>query len=169
MVDIVDNATRSRMMAGIRGRDTKPEKVIRSALHGKGVRFRVNRRDLPGKPDIVFPGPKAVIFVHGCFWHGHDCPLFRLPGTRTEFWAAKIGKNRANDANVTQALLENGWRVGIVWECAIRGRGRDVPSVIDTLIAWLRSDIRSIELRGNYPSQAAAMSRTTLPPSFLTA
>lgn len=148
MADIVDSATRSRMMSGIRGRDTKPEKVIRSLLHRKGFRFRVNRSDLPGKPDIVFPGLKAVILVHGCFWHGHDCPLFRLPGTRTEFWAQKIGRNRENDARVTQALFDAGWRVGIVWECALRGRGKDVDGAVEALAVWLRSGARAIELRG---------------------
>lgn len=163
MVDIVDSATRSRMMSGIRGRDTKPEKVIRSLLHARGFRFRVNRRDLPGKPDIVFPRLKAVILVHGCFWHGHDCPLFRLPGTRTEFWASKIEKNRVNDAKVTQALLDAGWRVGVVWECALRGRGKDIPGSIDALAAWLRSDIRTIELRASGTvSSALAAARPSL-------
>lgn len=158
MVDIVDSATRSRMMSGIRGRDTKPEKLIRSLLHRKGFRFRVNRRDLPGKPDIVFPGLNAVILVHGCFWHGHDCPLFRLPGTRTEFWAEKIGKNRENDSRVTRALLDTGWRVGIVWECALRGRDRDIGAVVEMLAVWLRSSERAIELRGT--SVAAVKSGT---------
>jgi len=157
MVDIVDSATRSRMMSGIRGRDTKPEKLIRSLLHAKGFRFRINRKDLPGRPDIVFPGRKAVIFVHGCFWHGHDCPLFRLPGTRTEFWAAKIGKNRENDARVTQALLDAGWRVGIVWECALRGRGRDIPGAVEALAVWLRSEVQALELRGAGTAAAGAV------------
>jgi DNA mismatch endonuclease (patch repair protein) len=148
MIDIVDSTTRSRMMAGIRGRDTKPEKLIRSLLHREGFRFRVNRRDLPGKPDIVFPGLRAVVFVHGCFWHGHDCPLFKLPGTRTEFWAAKIGKNRENDLKVTKELLAAGWRVGVVWECRLRGRYKDVSGSVDALSAWLRSDVRELELRG---------------------
>lgn len=156
MVDIVDSATRSRMMSGIRGRDTKPEKLIRSLLHAKGFRFRVNRKDLPGRPDIVFPGLKAVIFVHGCFWHGHDCPLFRLPGTRTEFWAAKIGKNRENDARVIQALLDAGWRVGVVWECALRGRGRDIPGAVEALAVWLRGEVRTLELRGAGTAAAGA-------------
>jgi len=150
MVDIVDSATRSRMMSGIRGRDTKPEMLIRSLLHRKGFRFRVNRRDLPGKPDIVFSGRRAVILVHGCFWHGHDCPLFRLPGTRTDFWASKIAGNRSNDTRVKQALLDAGWRVGTVWECALRGRHRDVPGAVDALAEWLRGDVRSIELRGPF-------------------
>lgn len=148
MVDIVDTATRSRMMSGIRARDTKPEKLIRSLLHRRGFRFRVNRRDLPGKPDIVFPGRQAVILVHGCFWHGHDCALFRLPGTRTEFWAEKIAGNRNNDARVKQALLDAGWRVGTVWECSLRGRDRDVPGVIDALVEWLNGDALTLELRG---------------------
>jgi DNA mismatch endonuclease (patch repair protein) len=147
MVDIVDSATRSRMMSGIRGRDTKPEKLIRSLLHRRGFRFRVNRRDLPGKPDIVFPGRHAVILIHGCFWHGHDCPLFRLPGTRTEFWAEKIAGNRRNDARVEQALLSAGWRVATVWECALRGRDRDIPGVVDALVEWLNGDALTLELR----------------------
>lgn len=147
MADIVDTATRSRMMSGIRGRDTKPEKLIRSLLHRRGFRFRVNHRDLPGKPDIVFPGLRAVVFVHGCFWHGHDCPLFRLPGTRTEFWAAKIGKNRANDLKVGQTLAASGWRIATVWECVLRGRHKDVSGSVDALADWLRSDRPSVELR----------------------
>lgn len=163
MVDIVDTATRSRMMSGIRGRDTKPEKLIRSLLHRRGFRFQINRRDLPGKPDIVFPGRHAVILVHGCFWHGHDCPLFRLPGTRTEFWAAKIAGNRANDARVKQALLDAGWRVGTIWECALRGRDRDIPGAIDVLAAWLQGDTQIIELRGPTPSVSPPPAVAVLP------
>lgn len=147
MVDIVDSATRSRMMSGIRGRDTRPEKLIRSLLHRRGFRFRVHRRDLPGKPDIVFPGRHAVILVHGCFWHGHDCVLFRLPGTRTEFWADKITGNRNNDARVKQALLDAGWRVATVWECALRGRNRNISGAVDALAEWLNSDALTLELR----------------------
>lgn len=163
MVDIVDTATRSRMMSGIRGRDTKPEKLIRSLLHRRGFRFQINRRDLPGKPDIVFPGRHAVILVHGCFWHGHDCPLFRLPGTRTEFWAAKIAGNRVNDARVQQALLDAGWRVGTIWECALRGRDRDIPRAIDVLAAWLQGDTQIIELRGPTPSVSPPPAVAVLP------
>jgi len=169
MVDIVDSATRSRMMSGIRGRDTKPEKLIRSLLHRRGFRFRVNRRDLPGKPDVVFPGRHAVILVHGCFWHGHDCALFRLPGTRTEFWAEKITGNRSNDARVKQALLNAGWRVGTVWECALRGRDRDIPGVVDALVEWLNGDALTLELRGApvstqlAPARAPSTGKTTEP------
>jgi len=158
-------------MSGIRDRDTKPEKLIRSMLHARGFRFRINRRDLPGRPDIVFPGLKAVIMVHGCFWHGHDCPLFRLPGTRTEFWAAKIGRNRENDARVTRALLDAGWRVGTVWECALRGRGKDIPGTVEALAAWLRSDSRTAELRsgGAAPHAAAGMAASLSTPGSLPA
>ncbi|AUT60103.1 very short patch repair endonuclease [Paraburkholderia terrae] len=137
MVDIVDAATRSRMMSGIRGRNTKPEILIRSLLHRRGFRFRLDARDLAGRPDIVLPRYRAVIFVHGCFWHGHDCHLFKWPQTRPEFWRDKIGRNRANDAKAQAALLEAGWRVATVWECALRGANRDIDGVLQRLIDWL--------------------------------
>jgi DNA mismatch endonuclease (patch repair protein) len=140
MVDIVDAATRSRMMSGIRGRNTKPEILIRSLLHRRGFRFRLNARDLAGRPDIVLPRYRAVIFVHGCFWHGHDCHLFKWPQTRPEFWRDKIGRNRANDAKAQAALLEAGWRVATVWECALRGANRDIDGVLQRLIDWLHGD-----------------------------
>lgn len=139
MVDVVDSATRSRMMAGIRGRNTKPEILVRSLLHRQGFRFRLHGSGMPGKPDIVFPGLRAVIFVHGCFWHGHDCPLFKFPATRPEFWRTKIGRNQKNDVEAIELLLAAGWRVGIVWECSIRGRGRDLDGVVARLSEWLRS------------------------------
>ncbi|GJH36728.1 DNA mismatch endonuclease Vsr [Paraburkholderia hospita] len=140
MVDIVDAATRSRMMSGIRGRNTKPEILIRSQLHRRGFRFRLDARDLAGRPDIVLPRYRAVIFVHGCFWHGHDCHLFKWPQTRPEFWRDKIGRNRANDAKAQAALLEAGWRVATVWECALRGANRDIDGVLQRLIDWLHGD-----------------------------
>jgi DNA mismatch endonuclease (patch repair protein) len=148
MVDIVDSATRSRMMSGIRGRNTKPEILIRSLLHGRGFRFRLDARDLPGRPDIVLPRYRAVILVHGCFWHGHDCHLFKWPQTRPEFWRDKIGRNRTNDDKVQAALLASGWRVGVVWECALRGANRDVERVLQRLVEWLKSDAPSFEERG---------------------
>ena len=147
MVDVVDSATRSRMMSGIRGRNTKPEILIRSLLHRHGFRFRLHVRDLPGKPDIVLPRYHAVVFVHGCFWHGHDCPLFKWPGTRPDFWREKIGRNQANDNRAREALLANGWRVGIVWECALRGAGKKIVGVAQSLADWLRSDAPLIEVR----------------------
>ncbi|GJH03807.1 very short patch repair endonuclease [Paraburkholderia terrae] len=140
MVDIVDAATRSRMMSGIRGRNTKPEILIRSLLHRRGFRFRLDARDLAGRPDIVLPRYRAVIFVHGCFWHGHDCHLFKWPQTRPDFWRDKIGRNRANDAKAQAALLDAGWRVATVWECALRGANRDIDGVLQRLIDWLHGD-----------------------------
>ncbi|MDH5857822.1 MULTISPECIES: very short patch repair endonuclease [Pseudomonadota] len=148
MADVVDGATRSRMMSGIRGRNTKPEILIRSLLHRQGFRFRLHVRDMPGKPDIVLPRYRAVLFVHGCFWHGHNCPLFKLPGTRPDFWREKIEQNRNNDSRATDALLVDGWRVGIVWECALRGAGKNIEGVAQSLAEWLRSDTPLIEVRG---------------------
>ena len=147
MVDIVDAATRSRMMSGIRGRNTKPEILIRSLLHRRGFRFRLDARDLAGRPDIVLPRYRAVIFVHGCFWHGHDCHLFKWPQTRPEFWRDKIGRNRANDAKSQAALLDAGWRVATVWECALRGANRDIDGVLQRLVDWLHGDARLHEER----------------------
>ena len=146
MVDVVDTATRSRMMAGIKGKNTKQEVLIRSLLHRKGFRFRLNVRELPGKPDIVLPRYHAVIFVNGCFWHGHDCPRFKWPKTRTDFWRNKIEGNRANDRKVIQALLAAGWRVGIVWECSIRGADKNIEGVIKEISEWLRSDQTFMEI-----------------------
>lgn len=125
-------------MSGIRGKDTQPEMIVRRGLHARGFRFRLHDRRLPGSPDLVFAGRRAVIFVHGCFWHGHACPLFRLPATRQEFWRAKIEGNTARDAAAEAALLISGWRVLTIWECAIRGRGRlPVATVIDRAAEWV--------------------------------
>jgi DNA mismatch endonuclease, patch repair protein len=149
MADIVDQATRSRMMSGIRSKDTRIEVAIRQGLHKLGFRYRLHSRYLPGRPDLTFARFRAVIFVHGCFWHGHDCKFFRLPGTRTEFWRTKIGRNRERDESVKSQLAEMGWRHLVIWECAIRGRGRSpIPSVLENAAFWLRSGARSSELRG---------------------
>src|SRR5690606_9589910 len=147
MVDVVDSATRSRMMSGIRGRNTKPEILIRSLLHRQGFRFRLHVRDMPGKPDIVLPRYRAVVFVHGCFWHGHSCPLCKLPGTRPDFWREKIERNQNNDNRAKRALLADGWRVGVIWECALRGAGKNIEGVAQSLAEWLRSDTPLIEVR----------------------
>ncbi len=147
MVDIVDTATRSRMMSGIRSQNTKPEILVRSLLHRQGFRFLLHVRNLPGKPDIVLPRFHAVIFVHGCFWHGHDCHFFKWPRTRPDFWREKIERNRANDYTKKQALLSIGWRIGIVWECAIRGVNKDISRVINDVTEWLNSDKLLIEVK----------------------
>ncbi len=147
MVDVVDTATRSRMMAGIKGKNTQPERLVRSLLHRQGFRFRLNVRELPGKPDIVLPRYHAVIFVNGCFWHGHDCVHFKWPKTRTDFWRHKIEGNRANDQKVTQALLATGWRVGIVWECSLKGVDKNSEAVINKISEWLYSDRIFMEIK----------------------
>lgn len=107
-------------MAGIRSKNTKPEMVVRRFLHGQGYRYRLHRKDLPGTPDLVLPKYQAVIFVHGCFWHGHDCRYYRLPKTRTAFWAEKIAGNRSRDEKNQRLLEAEGWRVIVVRECEIR-------------------------------------------------
>src|SRR5688572_11362784 len=110
MADIVDPTTRSRMMAGIRSGNTKPELTIRKALHRLGLRYRLHTKGVPGRPDMVFASRKATVFVHGCFWHGHDCRYFRMPTTRPEFWTAKIRANQKRDMVVSELLAEDGWR-----------------------------------------------------------
>lgn len=147
MTDIVDTATRSRMMSGIRSKNTRPEMLLRRGLHAAGFRFRLHDRQLPGRPDLVFPRYRAVIFAHGCFWHGHDCHLFRWPATREDFWRTKIGRNREVDARALAGLAAQGWRHAIVWECALKGKERmALPDVIAKLAGWMRSDAVSLEL-----------------------
>ncbi len=147
--DVVDAATRSRMMAGIRGKNTKPELVVRRGLHALGFRFRLHDRTLPGQPDMVLARWRAVIQIHGCFWHGHDCSLFRWPGTRQDFWRAKISRNAERDREVEAALDRAGWRMLTVWECALKGPGRiGADAVIAAGATWRRSDARTGEIRG---------------------
>lgn len=149
-------------MAAIRSKDTKPELLIRSGLHRLGYRFRVTRKDLIGKPDIVFSGLHAVIFVNGCFWHGHNCRLFRLPGTRTEFWKTKINTNQKRDNTVRSALLSDGWRVAIVWECALKGKGRlNLQEVLTELTTWLESTESLLEIRARDLSPESVSSMDT--------
>lgn len=132
------------MMSGIRGRDTKPELQVRRYLHAAGYRFRLFRKDLPGRPDIVLPGRKVAIFVHGCFWHGHvGCPLFRVPKTRTEFWVNKIEQNARRDHEAIRQLLADQWRVAVVWECALRS---DEQGALSALVRFIRSSEVSAEI-----------------------
>lgn len=138
MTDVVDSATRSRMMAGIQAKNTSPELIIRKALHARGFRFRIHVKHLPGKPDLVLPKYSAVIFIHGCFWHGHDCRYFKVPKTRPEFWLDKIGRNQARDLLQTEASLGAGWRVLVVWECAVRAMKKQKTTLlIDRVSDWL--------------------------------
>ena len=136
-------------MSGIRGKDTKPEIAIRRALHASGFRFRLHAGDLPGKPDLVLPRCQAAVFVNGCFWHRHDCHLFRMPSTRTEFWADKIKRNVERDALVRSQLDTTGWRCLIVWECALKGRTRiGIDPVVSLIAEWLRGKEPFMEIRG---------------------
>lgn len=137
------------MMSGIRAKNTRPEIQIRKSLYAAGYRYRLHGK-LPGKPDLVFPGRKAVLFVNGCFWHGHDCHLFRLPATRPEFWQAKIASNISRDARTIDLLHEGGWRVGTVWECALRGRERmPFDNVMNRIGNWLNSGQNDLSIRGS--------------------
>lgn len=119
MADTLSPEERSERMSRIRGRDTKPELWVRKELHGRGLRFRLHRKDLPGRPDLVLPKYGAVIFVHGCFWHAHSCQKGRIPGTRATFWSDKFDRNRKRDARNARALRAMGWRVFTLWECQL--------------------------------------------------
>lgn len=142
MVDLVDKQTRSRMMSGIRGANTKPELMLRSALHVRGFRFRIHDRRLPGRPDIVLPKWRVVIEVRGCFWHRHEgCPKATNPSTNVDFWQGKFTSNVARDSANVEVLLLKGWRVLVVWECAI-GRKLD-EAVMEDVTAFVTDGVRS--------------------------
>ena len=137
------------MMAGIRAKNTKPELLVRRGLHRHGFRFRLHDKNLPGKPDVVLRRWGAVIFTNGCFWHGHDCNLFRWPRTSAEFWIAKIQGNKARDARNQSALTAEGWRVLVIWECAMKGKARiGIDETVAKAAEWLRSDRSTDEIRG---------------------
>lgn len=139
VADVVDKQTRSRMMAGIRGKDTKPELKLRKALHARGFRFVLHDRRLPGRPDIVLPRWNAVIEVHGCFWHRHEgCRFASTPTTRADFWAGKFKANVERDRSNIEKLHGLGWRTAIVWECTLRGK--DIDELMGKLSYWIRSD-----------------------------
>ncbi|MFP4519095.1 MAG: very short patch repair endonuclease [Oceanicaulis sp.] len=129
--DVFTPEERSRVMARVKARDTRPELKVRKLAHALGYRFRLHRKDLPGTPDLAFPGRRKVIFVHGCFWHGHDCARgSRKPKTRAAYWAAKIARNRERDARTCAALAELGWESLTLWECELKD--------IDALAARLK-------------------------------
>ena len=121
MVDVHDKNTRSFNMSRIKGKDTKPELLVRTFLHSNGIRYRLHNKNLPGKPDIVLPKYKTIVFINGCFWHGHEgCKYFVVPKTRTEWWLDKINETKARDIQKLQALEELGWNVIIIWECQLK-------------------------------------------------
>lgn len=133
------------MMAGIRGKNTRPEVLLRKALHAAGFRFRLHDRRLPGRPDIVLPRYRAVILAHGCFWHRHKgCRLTTTPATRAEFWQDKFAANVARDARYAAELADAGWRIAVVWECGLRAK--ELSSIMRQLTAWIRSGDVRLEL-----------------------
>ena len=134
-MDTVSPEQRSRNMSRIRGKDTALEMKIRSLLHRLGYRYRLHRKELPGTPDIVFPARRSVIFIHGCFWHGHDCAKAALPTSNREFWGNKIGRNKERDCCVQAALIQEGWRVLTVWQC----QTRDIPVLQERLVDFLKA------------------------------
>ena len=149
MPDVVTRETRSRMMSGIQGKDTKPELLIRHGLHAMGFRYRLHATQLPGKPDLVFRKYRAVIFVNGCFWHGHECHLFKWPSSRQEFWRNKIGRTVERDKENNTALVNAGWRVMRIWECAVKGKGKPPLEVVVRLMASEQFG----EIKGKSPTQ----------------
>ncbi len=152
MVDVVDPATRSRIMSGIRSKNTKAEVEIRKKLFASGFRYRLHDSRLAGKPDIIFPRYKAVIFVHGCFWHAHDCNLFKMPSTRIDFWQKKFKRNSEKDEENYRNLTQLGWRILTIWECSFRGAGKnrekEIDGIVQKAVKWLHSGKRSIQIRG---------------------
>lgn len=126
MTDIHDSETRSYNMSQIKCKDTKPEFLVRKYLHAKGLRFRLHNRNLPGKPDLTLPKYRSVIFVNGCFWHGHNgCKFFKLPGTKSEWWKEKIENTINRDRTTELKLKELGWRVIVIWECELKSTNQD--------------------------------------------
>lgn len=139
-MDTVDKTTRSRIMSRVGQKNTGPELLLRKSLHRIGMRYRLHDKKLPGSPDIVFPRFKAVLFVHGCFWHRHGCKASTTPGTNVEFWRKKFDENVARDQGHTAALLDGGWRVAIVWECILKGKNADPETAARLVRKWLGSN-----------------------------
>lgn len=137
MTDRLTPERRSRLMARIGPKNTKPELTVRRMLHAAGWRYRLHRKGLPGTPDIVFGTRRAVLFVHGCFWHGHHCRLGRLPKTRIEFWSEKIAGNRTRDLRKVNELVEQGWRVMTIWQCGLK----DTEGTLRDVEAFLTGDV----------------------------
>jgi len=158
MADIVDAATRSRMMSGIRGKDTKPEFLVRRGLHARGFRFRLHGSKLPGRPDLVLPKYSAAVLVHGCFWHAHGCSLTKIPQTRPDFWRQKLEGNQARDARQLEELNDMGWRTLVIWECALRGPQDMLSFTLESAASWLRSYEASTEIaRSDWTTTTAAL------------
>lgn len=152
MADIVDASTRSMMMSRVKGKDTRQEVEIRKRLFALGFRYRLHVNNLPGKPDIVLQKYKTVIFIHGCFWHVHDCSLFRWPASKKAFWKKKLSGNKNRDIENIQSLKKLGWRILVIWECSFRGAGKNREKEINSLVKktekWLNFGKVSSEIKG---------------------
>jgi len=150
LADVLTAEQRQLNMSRIRGKDTKPEMLIRRGLHARGLRYRLHDRSLPGRPDLVFPKYRTAVFIHGCFWHAHGCALSKLPATRQDFWKAKLAANIQRDCKAVQALQAAGWRVLVIWECAMRGSNRlDPGQLLDVSLVFLRGNLALAELPGD--------------------
>lgn len=161
MGDVHSPEIRSKNMRAIRQKNTRPEIVVRCFLHARGLRFRLHSKKLSGTPDIVLPKYRAVIFVHGCFWHGHNCHLFKLPQSRAEFWEEKINANRVRDERNIASLRDAGWRVVVIWECALKGRLRHPPETLqDELEKWIRFENESAILEFRSEAQLVTEQKT---------
>ena len=159
MTDTVDKATRSRIMSRITGKDTKPELALRKGLHARGFRFRLHARGLPGTPDLVMRRHRVVCFVHGCFWHRHEsCASATMPASRTEYWKAKFDRNVERDEQVRRQLLDAGWRVAVVWECAlVKGR---FESTLGSIEKWIKGNRREFETSVSKPQVSRKKQRS---------
>ena len=147
MTDVHDRQTRSRNMAAIRNSNTKPELRVRKELHRRGMRYSLKNKALPGKPDVVLSKYRVAVFVHGCFWHRHDCNYFKLPKTNTEFWKNKISANVQRDVEVIRQITDIGYRVLIIWECSFKGKNKErLDSLFDSIILWIRLDEKTSEI-----------------------
>lgn len=162
MSDVLNQESRSKNMRAIRGKNTQPELILRKLLFSRGFRFRLHVKTMPGKPDIVLPKYRVAIQVHGCFWHGHECYLFKLPISRSDFWRTKIIQNRLRDIRHTDALLKSGWRVLCVWECALKGKLRwNHDELCEQISRWILcggksenySEVQFLQLNENYLSK----------------
>jgi len=149
-MDVHDKTTRSFNMSQIKNKNTKPEMLIRSGLHKLGFRYRLHDSNLPGNPDLVFPKYKAIIFVNGCFWHAHDCHLFKWPKSNPEFWRKKILGNKVRDQKNIRIYKESGWKVMTIWQCALTGKTKkSLNAVLGTSQKWLKHSTDNIEIRGD--------------------
>lgn len=156
MTDTVSVEKRSEVMSRVGSKDTKPELLIRQGLHALGFRYRLHVKDLPGKPDVVFPRYNSLIFINGCFWHGHCCNLYRFPKSNINYWKDKISRNIERDRSNIKSLADDGWRILIVWECATKGRTRlPIEKVLQNVSDWLLSEIRYFEIAGRWEGKGS--------------